>query len=163
MITSDDEEEILLVREGIPVVWKTLISVCEKGEECLKGKWFACIYHPLPRNSKHKAPSPSLIFGTLISIYVKSGRHFVQIDCCKPYDLDQRGDTVEEYETKGEDIWDFDITDVFAGPFIATYQNKREWFIPNANSMVEAFDELKNKNRQNLLSLVAVEERDPTY
>ena len=94
---------------------------------------------------------------------MKSGCHFVQIDCCKPYDLDQRGDTVEEYETKGEDIWDFDITDVIAGPFIATYQNKREWFIPNANSMVEVFDELKNKNRQNLLSLVAVEERDPTY
>ena len=154
---SDDD---LLDERNVPVVWKLLLPFlhpdqAQANQEKLKllvGKWFACVYTEPSTNSKRKADAQQLIFGpatpTLFSM--EHGYHTLQINCCRPYDLEKKPITVEEYAKIGSDIWNFKISDIIAGPLDVTFLNNREWEIKNINSISDTFERCKSIDRHNI-------------
>ena len=107
---SESDDEDLLDDGNIPAVWKQIIPLLDRdgaNQEKLKlmtDKWYACIYIPPSTNSKRKADAPQLIFGrvTPTLFLMENGYHKLQINCCKPYDLEGKPGTVEEYSRRME-------------------------------------------------------------
>ena len=146
--SRENTDAQLFTQKGIPIVWKYVLE----NPNALAKKWFACIYQPRISSSKRKVLAAQLILGPALSCSVAHGQYVVKIDCCKPYDMLTRPDTVEEYARKGGDEWEFRLRDIFAGPLAVTFSNNRTWLVENMALIVRGFETFKASNRDFVIS-----------
>ena len=107
--------------------------------------------HTPEENSKQKSLPSSLIFGKLVAWSVSNGDILLQVECCKPYNLQTMDIFVEEHAKKGTDIWYFRLEDVIGGYLKVSYQNQKVWRVHNILDIVTVFRKIRGKNRQKMM------------
>jgi hypothetical protein len=133
----DSDDKDLMDENNIPVVWKSLKPLLDPEQankeklSLLVDKWFACIYTSPVVKSKRKAATPQFIFGpaTASLFSMENGHYTLQINSCRPYDLESKLNVVEEYVKPDSDIWNFKVSDVIAGPLEVTFIDNKQWEI----------------------------------